>query len=170
LSYNSRGGHGYGGNQRRRSGNSSPYQRRNPTKNCPNQNINLKSTAPESANQRDIPFTILAKAKQTWDQPAWSSKLPNNSDPEQIAYELIQAAINSNREIELQVLDPKTKMTTRYLLRKREDLEAEQQQAEDILPLEGQSFEAHQNITALDQQLRIFGWSLVLVKKKGITP
>jgi hypothetical protein len=157
LSYNTRVGHGYGGQSRRGSSGSHSYPGKR-------QGANIKPLQHrQSIDQPNNPnFMIIAKVLQTWDKPTCEFNLPNDEDPQQLAqtaYTLAQTA--NQRKLELQVMEPKN--TIEYRVERIQDLE-NQLPEENILPIEqGQSFEAHQLLSDLNVQLKVFGWHLTKV-------
>ena len=122
-----------------------------------NKTVPLKN----SINQTNHPnFIIVAKAKQTWNQPSQEFKLPNNSDPQRLAYTLVQAA--NHRKLELSLTESQKAIA--YQVERIEESEDQLQPEENKLSLEeGQSFEAHQLLTEINVQLKVFGWTLTKV-------
>lgn len=161
LSYNARGGHGYGQQSHHNSG--SPHYGPKKAKQ-PSFKVPSNKTLSQLDDERSVISTaftphILVQIPATWTQPSAVGQLPN-MEPRKQAFQLAQV-LSTRKQLELQLIEPNQNIL-KFKVSKIEDPDSEiieQQQDNTILP--NQSFASFEYVNSLRFELGTLGFSLI---------
>ena len=159
MSYNARGGHGYG-QQSHHSGAPHYGQRKakQPTLKVPSNKTLNESDQDRSENSIDINPRILVKIPATWTQPSLTGELPT-MDVKKQAFQLAQV-LTTRRTLELQLIEPNQNIL-KFKVSKIEDVDSEMiQQPPDNIILQNQSYASFEYVSNLRSELSHLGYSL----------
>jgi len=155
LSYNSKGGHGYG-NQRRHG--SSSYYHVNKNQNQRDQQLSNRNLLPINITKNQTAhFSIFIRAPETWDKTSWTVELQPYPDIMKQAYEL--SALANQRKIEIILNSPNNQPIKKYRLEKKQVEIEPNKETEQINTTVVPGY-----LSSLKAHLESFGYSMVEVK------
>ena len=163
MSYNSRGGHGYG-QQNHHSGVPHYGSRKAKQSNfkVPSNKTLNKSDQDMPENSTTFNHQILVRIPSTWTQPPIVCTLPN-IEPRKQVFQLAQV-LSTRNQLELQLIEPNQNIL-KFKVSKIEDSDPELiQQPLDNTVLPNQSYASFEYVSNLRSELSNFGYSLTAEK------